>query len=244
MVRHAVTPSGRVVETTVPTLSPATTRPMFPGASSKTWIGRLLSMQRESAVVSMTLRPCSIACKWVSSGRNVGVGIGARVAVVDAPHAVLRHQDRLGLDLERAQRGGRVGREVRVAGAAGEDHDAALLEVPDRAAADVRLGHLADVERREHARVGAVPLERLLHRERVEDRREHAHVVAGRPVHAGGRRLHAAVDVPAADHERELEPGRVHLDELARERVDRGRRRGRTRPGPSAPRPRASAGRA
>ena len=52
-------------------------------------------MQSESAVVSMTFNPCSIACKWVSSGRNVGVGIGARVAVVDALDAVLRHQDRL-----------------------------------------------------------------------------------------------------------------------------------------------------
>ena len=31
-------------------------------------------MQSESAVVSMTLKPCSIACKWVSSGRNVASG--------------------------------------------------------------------------------------------------------------------------------------------------------------------------
>ena len=89
-----------------------------------------------------------------------------------------------------------------------------------------------------------VPLERLLDREGVEDGREHAHVVAGRAVHALRGRGHAAVDVAAADHERELEAVRAHLDELARERVDRLLRRARTRASPSGPRPTASAGRA
>ena len=94
----------------------------------------------------------------------------------------------------------------------------ALLEVAHGAAADVRLGHLLHVDRREHPRVGAVALERLLHGERVQHGREHPHVVAGRAVHALGRRRHAAVDVAAADHERDLEPARAHVDELARER--------------------------
>ena len=31
-------------------------------------------MQSESAVVSITFNPCSIACKWVSSGRNFASG--------------------------------------------------------------------------------------------------------------------------------------------------------------------------
>ena len=53
---------------TVPTRSPATTRAMLPSASSNTWIVSLLSMQSESAVVSITFNPRSIACKWVSSG--------------------------------------------------------------------------------------------------------------------------------------------------------------------------------
>ena len=66
------------------------------------------------------------------------------------------------------------------------------------------------VDRGQDARVRAVPLERLLHGERVQDRCEHAHVVAGRPVDALRRRRHAAVDVAAADHERDLEPARAH----------------------------------
>ena len=57
-----------------------------------------------------------------------------------------------------------------------------------------------------HAGLRVVALERVLHGQRVEHGREHPRVVGGRPVHAGGRRLHAADDVPGADHERDLEP--------------------------------------
>ena len=113
-------------------------------------------MQSESAVVSITFKPSLDRLQVRELGNQLGVRARARVAVEDALDAVLRHQDRLGVDLERAQRRRRVGREVRVAGAGGEDHDAPLLEVADRAPADVRLGDLADVERREDARVGAV----------------------------------------------------------------------------------------
>ncbi len=215
-------------ETMVPTCSPASTRAMLPGASSKTWIGRSLSMQSDSAVVSITFNPRSIACKWVSCGNQLRVGIDARVAVEHTRYPVLGHQDRLGPNLERPQRGGRVGREVRVARACREDHDAALLEMPLGAAADVRLGDLLHLDRRHDARVGAVPLERLLDGESVQHRAEHAHVVAGRPVHARRRGGHAAVDVAAADHDRELGPARAHGDELERERVDRVRIDART----------------
>ena len=100
-------------------------------------------MQSDSAVESITASRCSIASRWVISGMNSASGFVARVGVVDALHPVLGHQDRLGVDLERAQRGGGVGREERVAGAGGEDHDPALLEVAHRAAADVGLGDLA-----------------------------------------------------------------------------------------------------
>ena len=140
-------------------------------------------MQSESAVVSITLRPRSIACRCVSSGRSSASGSTPRVAVVDALDSVLRHQDRLGVDLERTQRRGRVGGEERVPRAGGEDHDAALLQVADRAPADVRLRDLGGCERGHHAGVRASPLERVLQRERVQERREHPRVVRGRPVH-------------------------------------------------------------
>jgi hypothetical protein len=91
--------------------------------------------------------------------QELRVRAGPRIAVVDPFDPVLGHQDALGVDLERAQGGGGVGGEVRVAGPGREDHDPAFLEMPDRAAANVRLRDLADVERREHTCVGAVPLE-------------------------------------------------------------------------------------
>ena len=58
----------------VPTRSPLTTRRSVPSSRAKTWIGRWLSMQSESAVVSMTLSPRSIASRCVSSGRNSAFG--------------------------------------------------------------------------------------------------------------------------------------------------------------------------
>ena len=65
-------------------------------------------------------------------------------------------------------------------------------------------------------RVGiADVLERILEREAVHDRREHADVVARRPVHAlrgGGQ---AAEDVAATDHDPDLDAATVDLGDLA-----------------------------
>ena len=110
------------------------------------------------------------------------------------------------MDLQRPQRRRGVGGEERVAGAGGEDHHAALLEVAHGAAADVGLGDLLDVDRREHPGVLAGLLQRVLQGQRVEHRRQHAHVVAGRPVHPLGRGGEAAVDVAGADDDRDLDP--------------------------------------
>ena len=80
-------------------------------------------------------------------GDELGFGVGARIRVVDAVDAVLRHQQRVSVDLERAQGRRGIGGEERVAGAGREDHDAPLLQVADRAAADVGLGDLGDRDR-------------------------------------------------------------------------------------------------
>ena len=101
-----------------------------------------------------------------------------------------------------------------------EDHDPALLEVADRAAADVGLGDLGDLDRRHHAGVGTRLLERVLERQRVEHRGQHPHVVGGGPVHAGRRALEAAVDVAGADHDRDLHPRAATLVDLVRDPLD------------------------
>ena len=111
---------------------------------------------------------------------------------------------------------------VRIARARGKDHRAALLEVPNGAAADVRLGELLHADRRHDARVDALPLEHVLHGQRVDHRAEHAHVVGGDAVHASLGKQRAANDVAAADHQTDRRAG---LDQPRRFRRRTGRRR-------------------
>src|SRR5205823_7193238 len=66
---------------------------------------------------------------------RIGVLVG--VGVVDTVDPILGHHQHLGTDLEGAERGGRVGREVRVAGAGDEDHHAPLFEMTNRASPNV-----------------------------------------------------------------------------------------------------------
>jgi hypothetical protein len=65
--------------------------------------------------------------------------------------------------------------------------------------------------------VRASPLERVLERHGVEEGGEHARVVGSCAVHPLGRGFHAAVDVPRADNDRELDSGVVDADDLARD---------------------------
>ena len=180
---------------------------MLPGAvTSNTMIGSSLSMQNVIAVESITLRPLLRISKWLTSMSFTAVGSSAGVGAVDAVDAGVRAlQDRLGADLRRAQRGGGVGGEVRVAGAGREHDDPALLEVPDRAQRDERLGDLRHRDRGLHACRLADRLERVLQRERVDHGGEHAHVVGAGAVHAARRAGHAPPDVAAADDDRDLD---------------------------------------
>ena len=77
-----------------------------------------------------------------------------------------------------------------------------------------------------------VLLERVLQRERVDDGREHAHVVGGRAVHAARARRQAAEDVAAADDDAGLDAERLDLADVLGDL--RGDRRDRCR---SAARP-------
>ena len=74
-----------------------------------------------------------------------------------------------------------------------------FLQVADGAAADERLGDRAHLDGGDHAGDDALLLERVLQRQGVDDRGQHAHVVGGRAVHAPGAGGDAAEDVAAAD---------------------------------------------
>jgi hypothetical protein len=145
-----------------------------------------------------------------------GLGVAAGVGVVHAVDPVLGHQHHVGVDLQRAQRGGRVGGEERVAGAAAEDDDAALLEVAQGATADVRFGDRLHRDRRLHAGVDPLLLEGVLQGHRVHHRAEHADVVGGGRIHVAAV-LGAAPEVAAAHHQRQLNAAAEGRGDLTRE---------------------------
>ena len=100
-------------------------------------------------------------------------------------------------------------------GAGAEDHDAALLEVPDRAPRDVRLGDLAHRDRGLDPGLDALLLQEVLERQAVHHDAEHAHVVGAGPVHAALLELGAAEEVAAAGDDRDLDAGALHGGDLA-----------------------------
>src|SRR5690606_23616961 len=107
-----------------------------------------------------------------------------------------------------------IGREERIARARGEDRDAAFLEVPYRAAANVILADLVDLQRGHDACDDTLPLERVLQRERVDDGREHAHVIGRDPIHTGFGEARATEDVATADHEANLDAEAADLGDF------------------------------
>ena len=73
-----------------------------------------------------------------------------RIGVVN-PIDLCGFQNDFGLDLHGAESGRGVGGKIRVARAGSENHDALLLQMADRAAADVHFGHLAHLDGGLHA---------------------------------------------------------------------------------------------
>jgi hypothetical protein len=63
-------------------------------------------------------------------------------------------------------------------------------------------------------------LDRVLHRQRVHHRGQHAHVVAGDAIHAGRGKAGAAEDVAAADDYTDLHAGALDLDDLVGQSAD------------------------
>ena len=129
----------------------------------------------------------------------------------------------LGVDLGGTQGRGRVGGEERVAGAGGEDHHPALLEVAHGATADVRLGDARHLDRRLHAGRLAESFEGVLQGEGVHHRAEHADVVGLGRVHPGELALAAAPEVAAADDDGDVDVlVLAHVDDRASGEVERG----------------------
>ena len=81
----------------------------------------------------------------------------------------------------------------------------------DGAAADKGLGHLVHFDRRLHPGVNALLLQRVLQRQRVDHSSQHAHVVGGDAVHFTRLLGHAAKEISAADHNRDVDTEGVNV---------------------------------
>ena len=106
---------------------------------------------------------------------------------------------------------------MQVAGAAAEHDDASLLEVADGAAANERLGDGAHLDGGHHAGHHTRLLEGVMEGERIDDRREHPHVIGGGAVHRTARAgRHAAKDIPTAqDRDGGLDAHGLNLGDIS-----------------------------
>lgn len=152
-------------------------------------------------------------------GELLGVLYLHGVGVVDTVD-LGRFENCVGFDFHGAQRRRRVGRKVRIARAAREDHDAAFLQMPDGAPPDERLGHLIHFDGSLHACIDFLLLERILQRQRVDDRGQHTHVIGGNAVHVTRLVGHAAEKIAAADYDRDLHAQFVNVRQLGGDLVD------------------------
>src|SRR5271166_972724 len=126
-----------------------------------------------------------------------------------------RLQNDVSFDFHGTQRGGGVGGEIRIAGASGENYDAALLQVANGATPDERLGHLVHFESTHDAGEDVLLFQRILQRKSVDHRSQHAHVIGRDAVHELGLLGHAAEEVAAADHDGDLNTQAMHFGKLS-----------------------------
>ena len=152
----------------------------------------------------------------IADGLWVLLGIGA-VDAVDV--GGLQH--RLGADFGGPQHRRGVGREERIAGAAGEQHHPVLAEMPQRPPPLVGLADLRHRHRRHRPRRAAGRLDRGFERERVHDGGEHAHQIAGHARDALLGHLHAAKDIAAADDNSDADAQRLGGDEIGGDALER-----------------------
>lgn len=123
-------------------------------------------------------------------------------------------------DLHGAQRRCGVRRKIRIARSCGEDHGMPKPEVPHCAPSYVRLGDLLDLDGRHDSSRHPVALQGVLHRQRVDDRRKHPHVVALGAIHATASALEATENIASADDDSNLEARRMHPRELLSRRLE------------------------
>ncbi len=148
-----------------------------------------------------------------------GIAVLGRVGAVNAVD-LGGLQQQIRVHFHRAQRSRRIGGEEGVAGAGREQRDAAFFDMANGAAADEILGDVVDLDGAHHAGEAAALLDGILHGQCVHHRGQHAHMVAGDPVHARSGQAGAAEDVAAADHYADLHASLLYFDDFVGQAAD------------------------
>src|SRR5712691_4158282 len=143
-----------------------------------------------------------------------------RIGVVNSVHAG-SFQNYVRLNFHGPQRRRRIGRKVRIPRARCENYHTVLFEVPHRAPPDERLRDLFHLDRAQHARIHSFFFQRILQCQGVDDRRQHAHVVARRAIDFKTFLPRPAEDISSAHHDRRLHAQLVDFLQLARDGLNR-----------------------
>ena len=132
------------------------------------------------------------------------VRVGTRVVIVDTVDTVFGDENLRRTDLQCALRGDRVRRKIRETRAGTEDDNTALFQVTNGAKRDVRLCNLSHLDCRLNPNRLASLFQKVLEREGVHDRSQHAHVVGTRTIHAALAEFCTAEEVASSDNDGNL----------------------------------------
>src|SRR5690606_11153600 len=149
----------------------------------------------------------------------LGVGILERIGrVYTIDLGGLEHHVRI--DFNGPQAGGRVGGAKGAAGTGGKDHHFAALEVAHGLATVVVVGD-ADHGDGRHDQGGDVgAFQGITHGQGVHHGGQHAHVVTGDAIHAGGGQRRATEQVATADHQADLDTDPHQLTDFQRHTIE------------------------
>jgi hypothetical protein len=95
--------------------------------------------------------------------------------------------------------------------------------MPNRPTPNIRLADLIHLDCRHHPAENIALLQRILDRQRVNHRRQHAHVVRRNAVHLLGLFRNAAEEIPPAHHDGRFHPQLVNISQFPGNFVDANR---------------------
>ena len=104
------------------------------------------------------------------------------------------------------QCGRSIGGEIGIPGARCKNHHPLFFQMTHCAAANIGFTNLIHWDGRDNSGMNALPFQRTLHRQRVHNRGQHAHVIGSGALHSLRRALQASEDITATDDHADFSP--------------------------------------